>query len=331
MVRASLDVVCFSAVPLYDSLLVATVGLSGRIICRTSHEFDALPTPAQVAEKTAELIAEQRRSLSPSSLIAGVGIAIPGHVRVDDGVVDSAYSLGWGAVPLASLVNTLTHLPVWVDNDASLASLAEQRFGIARELRNLILLFGAVGGIGGGLVVEGQLMRGRDGFAGELGHMAVSDEVRADYGGIPGSLDSVVNRLDLLEALGLSRADDDTLARAIRQHPPGAIDALLDRQAHSLGRAIGMLMNMLNPEAVVLTGFLRVIFECRRSEVDEAVRRYALESHSNRCPVLLGTLGSDVLLVGAAELAFASLLSDPLESPLQPAGTIEQVAHDAAS
>ncbi|MBA4248359.1 MAG: transcriptional regulator [Microbacterium sp.] len=331
MVRASLDIVCFSVVPLYDSLLVATVGLSGRIIRRTSHEFDALPTPAQVAEKTAELIAEQRQSLPPTNLISGIGIAIPGHVRVDDGVVDSAYSLGWGAVPLASLVNELTHLPVWVDNDASLASLAEQRFGIARELRNLILLFGAVGGIGGGLVVEGQLMRGRDGFAGELGHIAVSDEVRADYGGIPGSLDSVVNRLDLLQALGLSRADDDTLARAIRQHPPGAIDALLDRQAHSLGRAIGMLMNMLNPEAVVLTGFLRVIFECRRSEVDEAVRRYALESHSSRCPVLLGTLGSDVLLVGAAELAFASLLSDPLESPLHPAGTIEQIAHNAAS
>lgn len=316
VVRASHAVVAFSVVPLYDSLVVATVGMSGRIVRRSSHVFPALPSPDEAADAAAALILEQRALLDEDTLIAGIGVATPGHVRVDDGIIDSAYSLGWGMVPLADLLRARTGLPVWVDNDASLASLAEQRFGIARNLRNLVLLFGAVGGIGGGLVVEGQLLRGRDGFAGELGHIAISDEVRPEYGGIPGSLDSIVNRLDLLTALGLSRADDETLAQAIRQHPPGAVDALLDKQADGLGRAIGLLMNMLNPEAVVLTGFLRVIFECRRSEVDSAVQRYALESHSRRCPVLLGTLGSDVLLVGAAELAFAQLLADPLDTPL---------------
>lgn len=316
VVRASNAVVAFTVVPLYDSIVVATVGMSGRILHREAHVFTALPTPEEAADVAAALIADQRAALDESALIAGVGVASPGQVRVADGVVDSAYSLGWGTVPLADLLSARTGLPVWVDNDASLASLAEQRFGIARNLRNLVLIFGAVGGIGGGLVVDGQLLRGRDGFAGELGHIAISDEVRPDYGGIPGSLDSVVNRLDLLTALGLDRADDDTLAQAIRQHPPGAVDALLDKQAAGLGRAIGLLVNMFNPEAVVLTGFVRVIFECRRSEVDSAVQRYALESHSRRCPILLGTLGSDVLLVGAAELAFARLLADPLDAPL---------------
>lgn len=326
VVRASSTVVAFSVVPLYDSIVVATVGMSGRILTRTSHVFTTLPSPDEAADVAARLIVEQQALLDDATLITGVGVASPGHVRVDDGVIDSAYSLGWGSVPLADLLVSRTGLPVWIDNDASLASLAEQRFGIARNLRNLVLIFGAVGGIGGGLVVEGQLLRGRDGFAGELGHIPISDEVRPDYGGIPGSLDSVVNRLDLLTALGLSRADDETLARAIRQHPAGAVDALLDKQAAGLGRAIGLLMNMLNPEAVVLTGFVRVIFECRRSEVDAAVHRYALESHSRRCPVLLGTLGSDVLLVGAAELAFAPLLADPLDTPLFPVSASPRAA-----
>lgn len=319
MVRASGDVVAFAVVPLYDSLVVATVGLSGRIFRRSTVEFDGLPSPTDATESAAHLIDEHRLALPARAVIAGVGVAIPGHARGDEGIVESAYSLNWHGVELARMLADRTGLPVWLDNDASLASLAEQRFGIARDLRNLVLLFGAVGGIGGGLVVEGQLLRGRDGFAGELGHIAISDVVRPDYGGIPGSLDSVVNRLDLLDALDLQRADDDTLAQAIRQHPPGAVDLVLDRQAEALGKAIGMLMNMLNPEAVVLTGFLRVIFECRRSTVDAAVRRFALETHATNCPVLLGTLGSDVLLVGAAELAFAALISDPLEAPLIPA------------
>ena len=319
MVRASGNVVAFAVAPLYDSLVVATVGLSGRILRRSTAEFDALPTPAEATERAAELIEEHRRALPDGAVVTGIGVAIPGHARVEDGIVASAYSLNWHDVSLSEMLTARTGLPAWLDNDASLASLAEQRFGIARDLRNLVLLFGAVGGIGGGLVVEGQLLRGRDGFAGELGHIAISDTIRPDYGGIPGSLDSVVNRLDLLQALGMQRADDDTLAQAIRQHPPGSVDILLDRQAEALGKAIGMLMNMLNPEAVVLTGFLRVIFECRRSTVDAAVRRFALETHATNCPVLLGTLGSDVLLVGAAELAFAALISDPLEAPLVPA------------
>lgn len=319
VVRAAHHVVAFAVVPLYDSIVVATVGLSGRILHRSTRVLATLPSPEAAADAIAELVAEHRERLDADAVIAGIGVASPGQVRVADGVIDSAYSLGWGAVPLAEMLESRTGLPVWIDNDASLASLAEQRFGIARNLRDLVLLFGAVGGIGGGLVVGGQLLRGRDGFAGELGHIAISDEVRPNYGGIPGSLDSVVNRLDLLTALGLDRADDETLARAIREHPPGAADALLDKQAEGLGRAIGLLMNMFNPEAVVLTGFLRVIFECRRSEVDAAVQRYALESHSRSCPILLGTLGSDVLLVGAGELAFAPLLSDPLEAPLVPA------------
>ncbi len=321
LVQASDGVVAFSVAPQYDSIVVGTVGFSGRVLHRSTRLLQRLPSPDEFASAAAELIAEHAALLDPGMRVAGVGIAIPGHVRTADGVVDSAYSLAWADVPLAEMLAARTGLPVWLDNDGSLASLAEHRFGAGRGLRNMILLFGAVGGIGGGIIVDGNPVRGRDGYAGELGHVPLSDDERPSYAGIPGSLDSMVNRLELLDALGLPRADDDALAAAVakRSSEPG-VDLLLERQADYLGRAIGLFINLFNPEAIVLTGFLRTVFDARRARVMASVRRDSLERLAEGCEVLMDTLGPDIVLIGAAELPFGRLIDDPLGHPIATVG-----------
>ncbi|MFT4123646.1 MAG: ROK family protein [Microbacteriaceae bacterium] len=320
LVRPSDAVVVFAVAPLYDSIVVGTVGFSGRVLHRSTRLLPRLPSPEEFAAAAADLVAAHRAQLPATTRLAGIGVAIPGHVRVDDSVVHSAYSLAWGDVPLAQMLSSRTGLPVWLGNDGSLACLAEQRFGAGRGLQNMILLFGAVGGIGGGIIVDGTLVRGRDGYAGEIGHVPISDSERAGYAGIPGSLDSVVNRLELLDVLGLARADEATLAAAVaaRAGEP-LVDRALERQADYLGRAIGMLVNMFNPEAIVLTGFLRTIFEARSSRVMASVRRDSLERLADGCEIRMDALDSDILFVGAAELPFGHLIDDPLGHPMSAA------------
>ncbi|MFT4284611.1 MAG: ROK family transcriptional regulator [Protaetiibacter sp.] len=326
LVRADDAVVAFTVAPLYDSIVVGTVGFSGRVLHRSTRILQRLPAPEEFTLAAAELVAQHTALLAPGTRIAGVGVAIPGHVRTTEGVVDSAYSLAWSDVRLAEMLAGRTGLPVWLDNDGSLASLAEHRFGAGRGLQNMILLFGAVGGIGGGIIVDGNLVRGRDGYAGELGHVPLSDDERAGYAGIPGSLDSMVNRLELLDVLGLARADDATLAAAIdKRADEPALAEVLDRQADYLGRAIGLFINMFNPEAVVLTGFLRTIFDVRRGRVMASVRRDSLELLADRCEVLLDTLGSDIISIGAAELPFGHLIDDPLGHPISTVAAADPV------
>lgn len=323
LVRASDDVVVFAVAPLYDSIMVGTVGFSGRVLHRSTRILQKLPNPEEFTVAAAQLIAEHAALLAPGTRVAGIGVAIPGHVRMADGVVHSAYSLAWGDVPLASMLSSRTGLPVWLDNDASLACLAEHRFGAGRGLDNLILLFGAVGGIGGGIIVDGHLVRGRDGYAGELGHVPISDDEREQYAGLPGSLDSMVNRLELLDVLGLARADDESLGAAIRKSADDPlVHATLQRQAKYLGRAIGMLINMFNPEALVLTGFLRTIFVACRADVMASVRRASLQRLAEGCEIRLDALAGDIVFIGAAELPFGSLINDPLGHPMTKAADL---------
>ena len=317
LVRASENIVVFSVVPRYDSISVEALGFSGRVIARSTRILDSLPSPEHFSEVTAELIGEHWDALPPNTRVAGIGVAIPGHVQVADGIVRSAYSLAWDDVPLARMLAEATGLPVWLDNDGSLACLAEHRFGVGRALPNMILLLGAVGGIGGGIIVDGNLVRGRDGFAGELGHVPISDDERASYAGIPGSLDSMVNRLELLKVLGLARADEATLAAEVaRRSEEPLVNETLARHADYLGRAIGMFINMFNPDAIVLTGFLQTLYEARRERVMASVHRDALDRLAEGCAILMDTLGADIVSIGAAELVFARLIDDPLGHPV---------------
>jgi predicted NBD/HSP70 family sugar kinase len=316
MVEPSGKVLSFAVSPRMDALTVAVMGMGGKVVEKFRQPMRRGTTIDEMAVITGRVIAKFRSALPADALLTGIGVAIPGQVQISKGIVRAAPSLGWDEVPFAAMLSDITGLPVWLDNDASVSCVAELRFGVGRGYQNLVLLFGAAGGIGGGVVVNGSLLRGIDGYAGELGHTRISDSTVSDYSGIPGTLESLVRREDLLKALIMADADDDELEAAILERRSSRVEKLLDTQADMLGRGIGLFVNIFNPEVIALDGFLSVIFRMRTQRLLAAVKAHALRSAFEHVQFKVGGLGSNVLLVGATELAVARILDDPLGAPL---------------
>lgn len=316
MVEPSGKVLSFAVSPRMDALTVAVMGMGGRVVEKFRQPMRRGTTIDEMAVITGRVIAKFRNALPADSLLTGIGVAIPGQVQISKGIVRAAPSLGWDEVPFAAMLADITGLPVWLDNDASVSCVAELRFGVGRGYQNLVLLFGAAGGIGGGVVVNGSLLRGIDGYAGELGHTRISDSTVSDYSGIPGTLESLVRREDLLKALIMADADDDELEAAILERRSSRVEKLLDTQADMLGRAIGLFVNIFNPEVIALDGFLSVIFRMRTQRLVASVKAHSLRSAFEHVQFKVGGLGSNVLLVGATELAVTRILDDPLGAPL---------------
>jgi predicted NBD/HSP70 family sugar kinase len=309
------EVLALAVNPEVDAVTIAAVGLDGRIPVRERIEVDHLPSP----EETARLVAETRARWASGPLsgarLVGVGLAVPGLVRASDGLVRWAPHLEWSDVPLRTLVEEATGLPVAVGNDASLGAHAEHLFGAGRGVDDLVYLNGGASGIGGGLVVHGMLVGGTGGYAGEFGQnrpgIAADDDRRAE-GGV---LEDEVSRARLLAVAGLAVADEPTLAAALQSLAASngnQVAQELARQRRILGTALANAVNVLNPSLVVLGGFLATVAESDPADLENAVRSQAVAAAFEEVSIRVAALGEDRLLIGAAEAALAALLEDPL-------------------
>ncbi|MGR0321115.1 ROK family protein [Agromyces sp. ZXT2-3] len=308
-------VVAVAVNPEVDAVTIAAVGLGGRIDARERIEVDDLVSPERTALLVADAIRRWRDGDLAHARFAGVGLAVPGLVRTSDGLVRFAPHLEWRDAPVREFVEEATGLPTTVGNDASLGALAEHLFGAGRGVDDLVYLNGGASGIGGGLVVHGRAVGGHSGYAGEFGQnrpgIATTDDRRAD-GGV---LEDEVGRARLLETVGLRSADEPTLAGAIRSAlgtGDPAIAAELDRQRRILATALANAVNVLNPSLVILGGFLATLAEQDPDALRTAVAAQAMPAAMEDVEVVVAALGEDRLMIGAAELAFARLLDDPL-------------------
>ena len=312
IVAASDRVVAIAVNPEMDAITVGVVALSGVVHQRIRF---ATPTSATVAEAVtivAGIVADLRRDLVGYSIM-GIGVAVPGLVRASDGLVRNAPHLGWVDEPLCDLLATVTGLPVVAANDASLGVTAEHYFGAGRAMTDLIYLNGGSSGIGGGLIVGGVAAGGRSGYAGEFGHTRVSAGCRTDSAGIAGTLEAEVTRDLLLEVLGLpaGETDADTLERAPLASDAPAVRAEVNRQLDFLAVALAVAVNTLNPELIVLGGFLGALYAADPGRLTRAVAALTLAAAFYDVQIAPAFLGSNLLLIGAAELAFEALLLDP--------------------
>lgn len=288
--------------PEVDAVTGALVGLGGRVTSRVRVPFDGIPTP----EEAVRVIRDVARRLSDprDGRVAAMGLAIPGLVRAADGVVRWAPHLGWRDVPFAEMVGP-EHLgfPVLADNDASLGALAEHLFGAGQGSDDLVYLNGGASGIGGGVVVRGEPLTGRGGYAGEFG------QNRPGGGSATGTLEDEVHRDHVLALLGLDAADEPTLAAAIAANRDPRVAQELARQRDILAVALGNAINVFNPERVVLGGYLATLLG--RGGLVEAVAANSVPVAAEGVEIVPAGLGEDRLLIGAAELAFGALLRDP--------------------
>ncbi|WP_300267012.1 ROK family transcriptional regulator [Microbacterium sp.] len=311
VVAPSADVVAIGVNPEVDAIEIGAVSLGGGLRMRSRIERDDVPSVADAVATVVETVKRWRRDELASCRLIGVGVAVPGLVRAADGLVRLAPHLDWRDEDLVSPLSSALELPVTVDNDASLGARAEHLFGAARVHADVVYLNGGASGIGGGLILDGSLIRGSGGYAGEWGQTRPGIAHESHRRTHDGVLEAEVSRARLLAASQLIGGDDAALVAALAAAGPTA-DEEVARQRRVLAAAIGNAANVLNPSMVVLGGFLAILRENDPEGFDADVRARSLAVAAEGLQIASAALGQDRLLIGAAESAFARLLADPL-------------------
>lgn len=305
-------VVAIAVNPEVDALEIAAVGLDRGIRAVVDLPQEHLLTPEATADLVASQIAAWRRAELADARILGVGLAVPGLVRVEDGLVRDAPHLGWVDVPLRDVVAAATGIPVVVGNDATLGTVAEHLFGAASGIDNAVYLNGGASGIGGGIIVNGMPVVGAGGYAGEFGQNRPGIATLADRRARDGVLEDEVSRARLLSVVGLGRGDDRELGDALAaQIDTPSVAGEVERQRRILATALANAVNVLNPSAVVLGGFLAVLAGLDVAALEQAVRAQAMPACGEDLRILPAGLADHRLLIGAAEAVFERVLANP--------------------
>jgi glucokinase len=285
------------------------------------HERIERETPAEDVEATMERIYSVGAELASGAVAIGIGAA--GMVDFKAGVMRSAPNLAWREVPIRDLVAARVGLPCLLDNDANAAAWGEFRFGAAREYDDAVLVVTVGTGIGGGIIAGGHLYRGAHGFAAEIGHVIVEPDGPLCGCGNRGCWEQVASG-QALDRLGAAAAEQDRtilvarlaagnpvvgryVADAARQGDDVAA-GIFEQVGRRLGEGIAGLVNILDPEAVVVGGGVAeegdLILDPARRAFSEAVEA---PEHRPDVPILQAALGNDAGAIGAAALALETL------------------------
>lgn len=299
-----------------DSVAVSTMGIGGHVfnrvrVARPRARF----SPQQTMQDVAKLAGPLLDALPPDHGLAGVGVAVVGITRRADGFVHFAPNLGWHDVPLAELTSEYlgVRVPVAVANDSDLGALAEHRRGAAAGHDHVIYIGGEMG-IGTGVIVDGHPMLGANGYAGEAGHMLVNPAgVRCRCGAI-GCWESEAGEAALLRRCSVSRTTGLRAMEAVETLAEAGDATVLGALAETgrwLGLGIATLVNIFNPEIVLLGGLYQRFFPHLERQVVTTARERALEMPAERVSIRSAALGADAPLIGAAELALSPIIADP--------------------
>ena len=279
------------------------------------HPTPAAEGPDAVLSAVAAAVLEATGGTPP----AGVAIGIPGPVDPRSGVVYAAPNLhGWDVVEAGRLLGERLGCAVAVQNDANLAGYAEWTAGAGRGTRDFVFLTVSTG-VGGGLVIDGELYAGVAGTAGEFGHVPADPSGPPCHQGHPGCLEGIASGTAIAdraraaiaggEATALGDAAAEIDARAVQAAAEGG-DALACRlfaeAGRALGRSVGGLVNVLSPEVVAVGGGLIGAGDLHFGPLRAAIEEIAFAVPLSRCRVVPAALGTDAGLVGASAWAVRS-------------------------
>jgi predicted NBD/HSP70 family sugar kinase len=293
------------------------VGLGGKIIASTRSDRSLCNmAPEKVVEDLDSLVRPMLAGLENGPHIVAIGVSVPGLVRYSDGHVHVAPALGWRDVEMGQLIKEQfrdLNVPVFVGNDADLATSAEHLRGSGRGTTDFICIWGE-GGLGAGIVVNGRLLAGSAGYAGEVGHVTIDPNGELCHCGARGCLESVVGEEALLrrsgrDPLGGTAALEDLIAAADRGDHV-AIAALAE-SGRGLGIAIAGLVNIFNPNRVSLGGLYARVYPYVRAPILRELESRAMPAPRAMVDLVTVRLGGNALVLGAAELALESTLDDP--------------------
>ncbi|MDX8029690.1 ROK family protein [Lentzea sp. BCCO 10_0856] len=287
-----------------EHVAMGFVGLGGEILGRDSWNLHRTRDPGEVITHIVESARLMADDLDATAV--GVGVSVPGVVRRADGHVHEAPNLHWTDVALGKRLEAVLKLPVQVGNDAELGALAEHVRGAAQSSSDMVYISADVG-VGGGVILSGQPLRGSGGYVGELGHMVVNPQGRRCYCGCDGCWETEVGEPALCRALGLP---DDAPRGAVVATLRALDDpAVLTEFAGWLALGLANIVNVLGPELVVLGDLYTALPDSIVDAVSAAVQQRSLVSRAvGGTQVVTSPLGRDAKLIGAAELAFEPVL-----------------------
>lgn len=274
------------------------------------HSFLRTPTlghegPDRVVERLLELGREAVAAAGASwSGVEAVGVGCGGPLDAARGVLSPPYLPGWHDVPLAAIAERAYGLPVVLDNDATAAAAAEHRYGAGAGVTNMVYLTVSTG-VGGGVIVDGRLYRGSDGNGAELGHVTVDWRGRVCHGcGRRGCLEAYVSGTSIAErareaGLGLETAE--AVAAATRHGDAGA-SRVWDETVEALACGLTSIVNLFEPELVVIGGGVSRSGELLLGPVRERVRLQAMTPAGKTVEIVAAALGDRVGVVGAAAI-----------------------------
>jgi glucokinase len=303
-------------------IIAAAVLSTGEIISRkyslTLADEGPRPVINRLSSAVAETMAQARLKTSD---IAGIGIAAAGIIDTKEGIVTTSPNLsGWRDVPLRDIIAERLGLTTYLINDASAAALGEHRFGAGRGVDNLIYLTVSTG-IGGGIIIDGELYLGADGCAGEIGHMIIETHGPQCNCGKFGCLEALasgsamteesVRRLNQGEKSSIIRLVDgrlesitaETVSLAARKGDSLACD-IVARAATYLGIGLANLVNIFNPELIVIGGGVSKMGNMLLAPARKAVRELAFKLPARTARIVRARLGSNAGIIGAAVYVF---------------------------
>jgi predicted NBD/HSP70 family sugar kinase len=288
---------------------VAIADLAHNVLGERRLDLDVNNRAGAALDTAARMFGELRDELGVELRnVVGAGIGIPGPVDRARGTAGSATILpGWVDLRIASEMTDRLGVPVEIENDANLGALAELTWGAGKDCSNFAYIKAATG-IGAGIVIDGQLLRGATGTAGEIGHTTLDEAGALCYCGNRGCLETVASGPAILKLVGPVGGEMLTLARLVELALDG--DLRCRRAISDAGREIGVavagLCNLINPERVIIGGLLSRTGEVLLRPLRESIRRYAVQAAAESVDVRPAVFVERAELLGSLALALQS-------------------------
>jgi glucokinase len=301
------------------NLRAATVDRQGQILSRTKQHTPKAEKASEIVRAIVAAAREcERNSLDSGAQIGAVSVAIPGTVQVENGVVMKAPNVpSLDGFRLAAALQSELQWPAILENDANAAAVGEMWMGAGRGRQSIICLTLGTG-VGGGIILDGKLWRGVDGSAGELGHIGVEP-----FGGVPctcgsrGCLEVFASATAIVRMTreaqprypkSLLHTSEELTAKDVYQRGVEGDELALEvfrRMGIYLGVGLASLINIFNPEIIVIGGGVAAGWDLFIAHVREQITERAFPIPARRAEIVQAERGDDAGLLGAAHIAFA--------------------------
>lgn len=289
------------------------VGEIARIVLTLSNNDNALTTLNEELDKFIQ------NSQVDKKKIIGIGIGMPGFVDIKQGINHSFLKTPstYGKESITQFISEKLDIPVFIDNDSSVIALAELRFGAGINRKN-VMVINVSWGVGLGMVLNGNLYRGASGFAGEFSHIPLFTNNKLCSCGKSGCLETETSLSVLIEqfqeAIGQGRVSKlreiptDNIEKASELIVKSAIEGdrlaveLLSEIGYKIGRGVAILIHLLNPELIILSGRGTQAGKIWQAPIQQALNEHCIPRLSHNTPIKISELGFDASLIGAAAL-----------------------------